>query len=304
LIAIHGCEDPQPASQTEETPDTVSTPEDIQSLDTTTPDVATPLPDNLSVCEPDCEDRDCGTDGCGGNCGVCEENFKCDDNGQCVDVCLPQQDTICIGQAVYWVDGCGETGEIKENCSTGTQCTQGSCIPCTPNVTIDCLENARTQFDDCGNPGEVVEECPEDTVCFEGVCVLDDSPYSGVYSLTVEPAQSQETLEGVPVQTSFPATEMVLDVHPDGTVELEFTAPDMSWTGLGTMEDNKLTAGCEFEEMQGDNTLIHKSAITALFTNDNELSGTINDLVFLNNEEGIPTSVLRELTASKPPALP
>jgi len=299
-----GCESAQTHGVTDLSPDTIAAPIDTVSIDTPSADIVVPLPDILSVCEPDCINRECGTDGCGGNCGVCTEQYKCDDNGQCVEVCLPQADTLCIGQAVYWVDGCGETGEIKESCSTGTQCTQGTCIPCVANAFIDCHENARTQFDDCGNPGAVVEICPEDTVCFEGECILDDSPYSGTYTLIIEPAESQETIEGQSVLTTFHATEMVLDIHPDGTVELEFIGPDMSWTGLGSMEENKLTAGCEFEETQGDALLIHKSAITALFTDEDHLSGTINDLIFLESEDSIPSSVLRELTASKPPSLP
>jgi pectate lyase len=40
-------------------------------------------------CEPDCANRECGNDGCGGNCGICESGFGCVD-GQCVS-----QDLTC-----------------------------------------------------------------------------------------------------------------------------------------------------------------------------------------------------------------
>lgn len=34
-------------------------------------------------CLPDCQDRDCGDDGCGGSCGDCDQGFQCTDDGQC-----------------------------------------------------------------------------------------------------------------------------------------------------------------------------------------------------------------------------
>ena len=39
-------------------------------------------------CEPDCEDAECGDDGCGGTCGECDEGFSCAWGGQCyADIC-------------------------------------------------------------------------------------------------------------------------------------------------------------------------------------------------------------------------
>jgi len=34
-------------------------------------------------CETNCEDKECGTDGCGGSCGTCKEGEKCTSDGQC-----------------------------------------------------------------------------------------------------------------------------------------------------------------------------------------------------------------------------
>jgi hypothetical protein len=34
-------------------------------------------------CVPDCTDRECGDDGCGGSCGECGEGLTCDENGAC-----------------------------------------------------------------------------------------------------------------------------------------------------------------------------------------------------------------------------
>ncbi len=38
---------------------------------------------NGEECIPDCEDRECGNDGCGGSCGTCDEDENCV-NGDCV----------------------------------------------------------------------------------------------------------------------------------------------------------------------------------------------------------------------------
>ena len=37
------------------------------------------------LCEPDCEGRECGDDGCGGSCGECNTGYTCDEEtGQCM----------------------------------------------------------------------------------------------------------------------------------------------------------------------------------------------------------------------------
>ena len=57
-------------------------------------------------CVRQCEDRECGDDGCGGSCGPsCDEPFYCSGDGLCV--CVPRCDEIeCDGSAG---DGCGGT---------------------------------------------------------------------------------------------------------------------------------------------------------------------------------------------------
>jgi formylglycine-generating enzyme required for sulfatase activity len=36
------------------------------------------------ICEPACNNKDCGGDGCGGTCGTCGDNFACNDAGKCL----------------------------------------------------------------------------------------------------------------------------------------------------------------------------------------------------------------------------
>ena len=54
-------------------------------------------------CFPDCSMRLCGTDGCGGLCGLCESEEVCSDDGQCVPAdpeCSPGCLTSQIGDGV------------------------------------------------------------------------------------------------------------------------------------------------------------------------------------------------------------
>jgi hypothetical protein len=81
------------------------------------------------VCTPDCTNKDCGDDGCGGSCpdtcilpDVCEVDTcvpKCQNDNQCsgTEVCVNEQCTLC-GNSVWVVDG--------EECDCGTEDCQGS----------------------------------------------------------------------------------------------------------------------------------------------------------------------------------
>ena len=57
-------------------------------------------------CTPDCTDKNCGDDGCGGSCGTCDSGFKCEANSCVEDLCgngVVDGDEECDG-----VVGCGE----------------------------------------------------------------------------------------------------------------------------------------------------------------------------------------------------
>ena len=76
-------------------------------------------------CIPKCEHRNCGPDGCGGSCGLCKNNFICDEkSGKCV--CQPS----CKGKNCG-PDGCGGyCGKTQGICPGGRECVSGRCLPC------------------------------------------------------------------------------------------------------------------------------------------------------------------------------
>jgi hypothetical protein len=108
----------------------------------------------VSSCVPDCTDRECGDDGCGGSCGSCGSNEECDD-GTCVSSCVPD----CTGKACGASDGCdgicldGFCGS-NEVCLAGVchrQClTDGDCGSKPGAWCIDGACQCLPQTHDCG----------------------------------------------------------------------------------------------------------------------------------------------------------
>gem|GEM_PF-3488975 len=78
------------------------------------------------TCTPQCDDKECGMDGCGGICGGCPGDQVCDAGGHCVEPCVAK----CTGKECG-DDGCGSTcGSCAqgETCSATGQCV-GGCVP-------------------------------------------------------------------------------------------------------------------------------------------------------------------------------
>jgi len=96
-------------------------------------------------CNSNCEDRQCGDDGCGGSCGDCPASQVCSPDGSCCEPCC--QDKVCGD------DGCG--GSCGE-CTGEDVCHAGRCVnytrkfpgPCvvTGDILIDGREDYRYTF--------------------------------------------------------------------------------------------------------------------------------------------------------------
>jgi hypothetical protein len=114
-------------------------------------------------CSPQCQNRDCGSDACGGSCGDCANNEHCDEGGQCQAGCLPN----CSGKQCGG-DGC--------NGSCGT-CTNGKTCNANGLCITDCVPNCSGK--QCGSDGcnGSCGTCSNGKTCnANGLCVTDCVP--------------------------------------------------------------------------------------------------------------------------------
>ena len=111
--------------------------------------------DNQCVpeCVPDCVLKTCGDDGCGGSCGECEPGYICDMT-HCVETCIPECADKECGD-----DGCGAFCGV---CGPGEKCQQDQCI-----CMADCTGK------ECGSDGcgGMCGLCPPNENCQNGLCV-------------------------------------------------------------------------------------------------------------------------------------
>lgn len=147
-------------------------------------DVVTP---DETICVPECEEKECGEDGCGGQCGACEGAQEVCNQGLCLCV------VACDGKECG-DDGCG--GQCGE-CHEFAECFEGECLcpsECAPPGTTKCIGdeiwvctqvsddppcNQWTLSEPCLLPkkcvaGECVETCAPDNCggcCAEGICM-------------------------------------------------------------------------------------------------------------------------------------
>jgi hypothetical protein len=91
----------------------------------------------VDACQPSCEGKNCGDDGCGGSCGDCGGTGFCDD-GTCKDGCVSDEGctepglSTCLDEMNHHaceqvMSGCYQWGETK-NCEEGFVCANGGCI--------------------------------------------------------------------------------------------------------------------------------------------------------------------------------
>jgi len=114
-------------------------------------------------CQPDCLDKECGDDGCGGACGICGGGQSCQ-SGICIS-CAPD----CL-EKDCGPDGCGGTcGECPEDAWCSEE--DGWCI----------LDGQDVRGEDDVQEGAIIprdEEdlCGEDELLLYGKCVPSAPP--------------------------------------------------------------------------------------------------------------------------------
>ncbi|MFA4960583.1 MAG: right-handed parallel beta-helix repeat-containing protein [Candidatus Pacearchaeota archaeon] len=130
-------------------------------------------PRPLTKCFENCDGKECGDDGCGGNCGVCGDGESCD-NGICENV-------LQFFEADYYVDG-----DIYSDCNNYNPATR-SCHGGNKRA-FDAIQKAA----DVLNPGEIV------------------AIREGIYNERVIPSKSG-TFENYITYMSYPEEKAILD---------------------------------------------------------------------------------------------
>lgn len=128
-----------------------------------------PLSCEEAICVADCSGRHCGSDGCGGLCGLCGIDDVCLDDGSCLacpDACDSSDDgcegyvrTACVSQGI----GCPELSRF--DCRTrGHVCIDAACVD-PVSVGLDSLDPVDLEPDPESDPqaqprgGDVASGC-------------------------------------------------------------------------------------------------------------------------------------------------
>ena len=119
---------------------------------------------SVKTCKPDCKNKNCGDDDCGGSCGSCNNTQTCQNN-TCIDkVCIPDCKNKYCGD-----NGCGGSCGSCNNTQT-----------CQNNTCIDkvCIPDCKNKY--CGDNGcggscgscNNTQTCQNNT-CIDKVCIPD-----------------------------------------------------------------------------------------------------------------------------------
>ena len=114
------------------------------------------------TCTPQCENKQCGADGCGGSCGVCKPGTQCSASGQCLSTACKPGQVKCDANVVL---GCGADGTWVplQKCAADQKCVNGQCVTgCAPKCDgVECGP------DGCGGSCGI---CPDGVACTGGFC--------------------------------------------------------------------------------------------------------------------------------------
>ncbi len=140
--------------------------------------------DIVAVCEPDCEGRACGDDGCGGSCGACPTlagaTVSCTERGRCEVACsddFGDCDDDRSNGCETPLDTALNCGACANTCGAATpQCIERACASGCPDEQIRCGDECvspLTNADHCGACGRA---CPAADnaapACVAGQCTL------------------------------------------------------------------------------------------------------------------------------------
>ena len=137
-------------------------------------------------CECGAYDPDC--DAPGATIYGCDDYQLCDAQGHCQPItdCVTHDHQACVGGDVRWVDSCGDTEELVEDCQ-GHPCANAACdftVPvawtCSPGYydnSDGCDCECGAYDPDCDEPGASVYNCDSGQDCDEsGLCYTPCTP--------------------------------------------------------------------------------------------------------------------------------
>jgi len=173
-IEIQDIEDVKDSIDSKDTGvDVVDTYEDIITdveVSDTTADIVT------DVCVPDCKNRECGDDGCGGVCGSCGNNALCN-NYRCE--CLSGFGNCNL----KWEDGCEANfstdphhcSDCATDCGKDSVCNNKVCACQTgfgncDNLWMNGCEVDFSLVESCGTDCNNKVNCGNNSVCRSGIC--------------------------------------------------------------------------------------------------------------------------------------
>jgi hypothetical protein len=135
-----------------------------------------------TACTPNCANKKCGGDGCGGSCGTCNQGYTCQTNGTCIKnvSCESHDSSSCYNGEVYWYNSCDEREEIRYNCNSTQTCLNGQCVQnvqnCTSHASSNCSGGDVYWWNSCGTREEIRYNCNSTQTCSNGACVNNNPP--------------------------------------------------------------------------------------------------------------------------------
>ena len=135
---------------------------------------AAELPESCQ-CVPQCSGKVCGTDGCGGTCGVCPAGQGCASGA-----CVPTAPTSCVGRCGEVTDGAPCQCDV--DCGAFGECCADACAACAaelPEMCGACVPDCAGAV--CGGDGcgGSCGTCADGATCEAGQCLPPSGSCAG-----------------------------------------------------------------------------------------------------------------------------
>jgi plastocyanin len=122
--------------------------------------------DDPTTCNPSCDGKTCGDDGCDGSCGTCDDGSTCTD-GACVVNCVAATECDAAITCGDIDDGCGGTLTCG-TCGDDETCNAGTC-ECAPITECEAAITCGDVDDGCGGTVSC-GTCDDGDTCTDGAC--------------------------------------------------------------------------------------------------------------------------------------